>query len=122
MKNMIIIIALAASFCAHAAKSKMECQSVLQDHIKRLEKISKSYQSGHMSVDSRDYLVELNDQTVSQLIKQCRTEKMGLYDHVTFSWDDYSRDFLEDDEFALKLYDNYAKVRDELLHGTERVD
>lgn len=122
MKNLIVIIALLASFSAHAAKSKMECQSVLQDHVSRLEKISKSYQNGQMSVNSRDYLVELNDRTVSQLIKQCRAKKMGLYDHVEISWDDYSRDFLEGDEFALKLYDEYAKVRDELLHGTERVD
>lgn len=122
MKNLIVIIALISSFSAHAAKSKMECQSVLQDHIKRLEKIDQSYRAGRMGLKSRDYLVELNDQTVSQLIKQCRTKKMGLYDDIEISWDDYSRDFLKGDEFALKLYDSYAKVRDELLHGTERVD
>lgn len=122
MKYLIVIIAFLSAFSAQAGKNKMECQSVLQDHIHRLEKIHQSYQDGRMRIASRDYLIKLNDQTVAQLIEQCQTQKVGPYENIAISWDDYSRDHLLGDEFALKLYDNYAKVRDELLHGTERVD
>lgn len=114
MKNFILFL-----FLTLGSAQAMSCQENIGDHVERLERIVIAYEDGVIDEPMLDRLVYMNDKMVADSIDECQkklSEFFPLRTTTQFWIAEKKRETIR----GLKV--QYKEVREELLHGTERVD
>lgn len=114
MKNFILFL-----FLTLGSAQAMSCQENIGDHVERLERIVIAYEDGVIDGPMLDRLVYMNDKMVADSIHDCQ-KKLSQFSPLGSTKDFW---LLERERVTIRsLKVQYKEVREELLHGTERVD
>lgn len=119
MKTLLLtlLFTMATPLLAHEKRLGVTCQKEILESIHRLERIVSLYEDGELSHEGFIALIDMSDRYVTRQIVNCVKDAPGVESHPLL----HSRG-LDSRESIKRLARQYEDTREELLHGTERVD